>query len=155
AFRAWAYSYLIQLYGKRYDGNSENDNPGVPLVLTTNPEGLPRSTVKQVYDQITGDLDLAIELLKDNNTSTKTHINYAVANGIRARVALTMEDWDNAIKYARVARTDKSLMSNQQYLEGFSDVSNPEWLWGASIPVDQVTTYGSFFRYMSANFNSG
>lgn len=155
AFRAWAYSYLIQLYGKRFDSSTDNNNPGVPLVLSTDPTGLPRSSVKDIYDQMVKDLETAIQLLGENRSTNNTHFNYNSINGLRARIALTMEDWDNAIKYAKIARNGKSLMDNRQYLEGFSDLSNPEWLLGARIPVDQVTTYGSFFRYMSANFNSG
>ncbi|SFC36801.1 SusD family protein [Parapedobacter composti] len=156
ALRAWAYTYLVQLYGKRYDASiGENTQPGVPLVLTTDPAGQPRASVEAVYTQIVNDLDEAMALLAHGGSTAKTHLNLQSVKGIRARVALTMQDWPNAIKYAQEARANSSLMSHAQYLEGFSNISNPEWLWGVSIPIDQVTTYGSFFRYMSANFNSG
>lgn len=157
ALRAWAHFQLVQLYGKRYDAATvPNIQPGIPIVITAGTEGMPRATVEDVYKQINADLDAAIQLLAGGTArSNKTHINVNVAKGFKARVALTMQDWAQAARFAREAREGFPLMSNAQYLAGFTDISNPEWIWGVVQTGDQVPTYGSFYSYMSANFNSG
>ncbi|RZL98017.1 MAG: RagB/SusD family nutrient uptake outer membrane protein, partial [Pedobacter sp.] len=84
----------------------------------------------------------------------KTHININVAKGLKARVALTTANWEVAARYAREAREGLSLMNNADYLKGFNDINNVEWMWGAHQLTDQLPAYGSFFAYMSANYNS-
>ncbi|PWG80073.1 RagB/SusD family nutrient uptake outer membrane protein [Pararcticibacter amylolyticus] len=155
ALRGWAHFQLVQLYGKRYDATAKpNNQPGVPIVVTASTKGQPRATVEEVYTQINSDLDAALENLSASRAN-KTHVNANVVKGFKARVALAMQDWDNAVKYAREARTGAGfLMTNAQYLQGFSRIDNPEWMWGIVQPSDQVPAYGSFFAYMSANFNS-
>ena len=64
AIRGFSYFNLVQYYGKRYDANAKpNNNLGVSLVLEPTQEGLPRSTVEEVYAQINKDLDEASKLL--------------------------------------------------------------------------------------------
>lgn len=160
ALRAWAHLQLVQLYGKRYDAAAKpNNQPGVPIVITSSTEGQPRATVEAVYEQINKDLDEAITNLSSTpaarSGSAKTHINVNVAKGFKARVALVMQDWPKAIQFAKEARAGiDNLMTNTQYTAGFTDINNTEWMWGIIQPADQVPTYGSFYSYMSANFNS-
>jgi hypothetical protein len=45
-------------------------------------------------------------------------------------------------------------MSTTQYMEGFNNYTNPEWIWGYRQQEDQTTYFFSFFAYMSCNFNS-
>ncbi len=65
-----------------------------------------------------------------------------------------MQDWANAAQYATEAKEGFTLMSNTDYLSGFNNLSNSEWMWGANQLADQLPSFGSFFAYMSANFNS-
>lgn len=161
ALRAWSYYYLVQLYGKRYDAQQlPNSQPAVPLSLVsatmeTSTVGIPRATVEEVYAQINEDLDEAVKLLGSATARTvKTHINLQVAQGFKARVALTMQHWDEAASFARLAQSGGTLMSNTDYLAGFTSIGNVEWMWGANQLSSQVPTYGSFYAYMSTNFNS-
>lgn len=155
AVRAWAHFQLVQLYGKRYEAGKQNTQPGVPLALANDGVDQPRSSVEKVYAQINTDLDQAITLLSNATArSSKTHVNINVAKGFKARVALTTQDWPNAAKYAKEARAGIPLMSNSDYLDGFTTLGNNEWMWGANQLTDQVPTYGSFYSYMSGNFNS-
>jgi hypothetical protein len=55
---------------------------------------------------------------------------------------------------AAAARTGYSPMSATQYMAGFNDYTNPEWMWGSRQVSDQTTYFYSFFAYMSADFNS-
>jgi hypothetical protein len=65
-----------------------------------------------------------------------------------------MQDWATAAQMANEARQGFSLMSNAQYLQGFNNYTNPEWMWGSRQVADQTTYFYSFFAYMSADFNS-
>ncbi|SHL93218.1 RagB/SusD family nutrient uptake outer membrane protein [Chitinophaga sp. CF418] len=154
AYRAWAYWNLVQMYGKRYDATADNSQNGVPLVLTSTTAGLPRATVAQVYAQIVKDIDDAIVNLEGFTSKPKSHISINVAKGIKARIALTMQNWADAAKYAAEARAGVVLMSNADYLTGFNDFSNKEWIWGSHQISEQTTYFYSFFAFMSANYNS-
>lgn len=155
AYRGWAYFQMIQLYGKRYVKGAPNDGLGLSLVLEPTTEKIARSSVAEVYAQIVTDLTGAIANLDGTpNRANRSHINVNVAKGMRARVALAMQEWATAAQFANEARQGLSLMSNAQYMEGFNDYSNPEWMWGVHQVQDQTTYFYSFFAYMSADFNS-
>ncbi|WP_077919338.1 RagB/SusD family nutrient uptake outer membrane protein [Spirosoma sp. 209] len=154
ALRAFSYFNLVQLYGKRYDGAAKpNSQLGVPLVLTPTTDGLPRATVEDVYTQINKDLVDAAGLLTSTRTY-KSHINLEVVKGFQARVALTQQNWADAARFAAEARKSFSLMSIAQYQEGFSEINNPEWMWGFDHIEDQTEFFGAFHSYISSNFNS-
>ncbi len=155
ALRAWGHFNLVQLYGKRYIKTQQNTQDGVAILLKPTTEPQPRATVDEVYAQVNKDLDEAISYLAvAPSRANKTHVDLSVAKGIKARVALTQQDWDTAIKYAKEAREGYGLMSNADYLSGFNSLINTEWMWGANQLADQLPAYGSFFAYMSGNFNS-
>ncbi|KQN38536.1 RagB/SusD family nutrient uptake outer membrane protein [Pedobacter sp. MC2016-05] len=155
AVRAWCHFNLIQLYGKRYEAGKQNTQAGIPIIISTEGVDQPRSSVEAVYTQINQDLNQAISLLENATArSAKTHVNLNVAKGFKARVALTMQDYANAVKYSKEARTGFSLMTNTDYLGGFTSISNVEWMWGANQLTDQVPSFGSFYSYVSGNFNS-
>lgn len=151
--RAFGYLNLVQLYGKRYAAGTTNSQLAVPLVLEPTTEGLPRSTVEEVYAQINKDLDLAATLLTNNRTF-KSHINLQVINGLRARVALVQGRWNDAANFAKLARTDVKLMSTTEYTDGFSEINNPEWMWGFDHLEDQSVFFAGFHSYISSNYNS-
>lgn len=154
AIRGWSYFNLVQYYGKRYDATKKpNNNLGVPLVLEPTQDGLPRSTVEEVYTQINADLEEAAKLLTTTR-SAKSHFNKNVVRGIQARVALVQQNWASAITYATEARQGYTLMSVAQYQDGFADISNPEWMWGFDHLEDQSEYFGAFHSYISSNFNS-
>jgi starch-binding outer membrane protein, SusD/RagB family len=154
ALRGWAYFNLVQLYGKRYDATAKpNTQLGIPLVLQPTTEGLPRATVEEVYTQINKDLLQATTLLKSTR-SFKSHVNLEVAKGFLARVALTQQNWADAAKYAEEAKKGFALMSEAQYVDGFSDVTNTEWMWGFDHIEDQSEFFGAYHSYISCNFNS-
>lgn len=154
AYRAWAYFALVQQFGKRYDATTSNTQLGVPLVLTNTTEGLPRATVGEVYTQIVKDIDSAVVNLAGFTSKPKSHISINVAKGLKARIALAMQDWAVAADFAQQARQGIELMSNSDYMAGFNDYSNKEWMWGSHQISEQTTYFYSFFAYMSSNFGS-
>jgi hypothetical protein len=153
-YRAWGHFNLVQLYGKRYVAGTQNSQLGVPIMLTNNFEGQARNTVEEVYDQVLTDVDEAITLLTGYTRPNKSHMNLNVAKGLKARVALTMQDWTTAATLAAEARTGMSLMTTAEYTAGFNNYTNREWMWGSTVIADQTTYFYSFFAYMSRNFSS-
>ncbi|MDX2067330.1 MAG: RagB/SusD family nutrient uptake outer membrane protein [Haliscomenobacter sp.] len=155
-YRAWAHFILVQLYGKRFDAqNATNPQLGIALLLNGSTSGQPRATVGETYKQINKDLDDAIAILTTYRPSEhKSHININVAKGIKARVALTQQNWELAAKMATEARAGYSLMSNQQMTQGFNSLDNPEWIWGSGHEIDPDMVFTAFFAYMSCNYNT-
>jgi hypothetical protein len=154
-YRAWAHFQLVQLFGKRYDATTvPNTQLGVPIMLTNNFDGQARATVEEVYTQILTDLDAAITSLTGYTRLNKSHFNVNVAKGIKARVALTMQNYALAATLAAEARVGFALMSNATYQAGFADYTNTEWMWGSTVITDQTSYFYSFFAYMSYNFSS-
>ncbi len=153
AYRGWAHFMLVQFFGKRYDAVAKpNSQPGVPIMIENIVTGLPRATVEEVYAQVNKDLDGAITNLTGAPARAgKSHFDVSVVKGIKARVALTQQDWANAAKYASEARASYSLMTNTEYTAGFNSITNREWMWGSMIQSDQKNAYYSFFAFMSAN----
>ncbi len=157
AYRAWAHFQLVQLWGKRYVGGTSNSQLGVPLLLNNNLVGQPRATVEEVYTQVNKDLDDAIVLLAGytrGGTAAKSNLNVNVVRGIKARVALTQQNWDVAATNAIAARSGATLMTNAEYLSGFNNTINQEWIWGSTQISDHNTFFYSYFAYISCNFNS-
>ena len=158
AYRAWAHFQLVQLWGKRYDATAKpNSQPGVPLMLTPTLQGQSRATVEEVYTQVNKDLDTAVVLLNGysrTGSAAKSNLNINVVKAIKARVALTQQDWETAATNAIAARSGYALMSNSDYLTGFNNLANQEWIWGSRQVDDQTSYFYSYFAYISANFNS-
>lgn len=154
AYRAWAHHQLVQLFAERYDkAKGTNDQVGVAVLTENTIEGQSRATVEEVYAQINADLAEAMGLLTGGRNNN-SHLNLDVAKGLKARVALTMQNWAEAAQYAAEAREGYTLMSEADYLGGFNDYTNVEWMWGSQQISDQTTYFASFFAYMSVNFSS-
>lgn len=160
AYRAWSHFQLVQLYGIRYDqATKPNTQPGVPLMLTNLAlgQGQARATVEEVYTQVNKDLDSAIVLLTGytrSGSAEKSNFNVNVVWGLKARVALAQQLWDLAATNAIAARTGFNLMTNSDYLSGFNNAKNSEWIWGSTQIDDHNTFFFSYFAYISCNFNS-
>jgi hypothetical protein len=97
-------------------------------------------------------LDSAIVLLNGYARANKSHLDKSVAQGIKARVALTQQDWNTAAIMAAAARSSYTLMDSTAYMSGFNDYNNAEWMWGSHQQENQTTYFTSFFAYMSCNF---
>ena len=116
AIRALCYSELIKCFCEAYPGENGRDDEtaktmkGVVLrTLYTEPEPVRRASLYDSYQQVLKDLDKAEEYLEDGDddptvNESDVYDNYYISLGavyaIRARVALYMRDWDNAVKYS-------------------------------------------------------
>ncbi len=146
--RAYAYFQLAQLFQQTYTGNE--NAPGVPVYTEASIDGKPRSTMAEVFTLITSDLDEAVKLFEESGLPQR-HISnptQQVAMGIRARVALVMEDWPKAAEMAAAARQGQTLMSVAQFSTGFDNYTRQNWMWGLEVNSEQSTTYASWFSHM-------
>lgn len=150
-YRAFAHYQLVQLYAERYDGDKENTQLGIPIVLEPKNVGIKRSSVEEVYAQIHADLDDAIDRLSEYDRPNKSHLDASVAMGLKARVYLTQQNWEDAAEYAADARAGYDLMSNDDYTAGFNDYNNSEWMWGSHVSEDQSDRFGNFGAQLSRN----
>jgi starch-binding outer membrane protein, SusD/RagB family len=103
--RAFAYLYLVNLYGKPYNAGITNDDMAVPFV-TSNDLNTPtpaRSTVQQIYDHIIADLNEALPDLPQDNSKNRFRGAVASAYSVLARTYLYMGDYVNAAKNAQLA----------------------------------------------------
>ncbi len=163
--RAYAYFMLAQSFARTYKGH-ESD-PCVPLYTepTTNKtEGKGRSTVQETYAQITSDINKAVEYLSASEASTSikkdaSFIGLYAALGIKARIALTMEDWATAASAAEeVINSGKYTINDIKASDFQADkqnfintVASPNVIWGATIIADQAGAYASLFSHMDAD----
>ncbi len=147
--RAFYYFKLISWYQHSYI--DDENAPGVPVITSSNAEPTGRGTVKQVYDQILGDLDAATQAFNDPDLAflPNTAVSSDVAAGIYAQVALSMGNYQKAAEKANEARTNFSLMSCDEWLGGFNNIGNPEWMWAIEINSETTGYYDSFFSHMS------
>ena len=102
--RAYYYLMLVNLYGRPYNDavHDKNSSLGVPILSKgdISDAAIARSTVKQVYDLITADIENAVLLLeKRKSISTVYRINYRSAWLLASRIYLYMEQWDKVIGY--------------------------------------------------------
>ncbi len=153
AYRAYAYSNLVQIFGRRWSDGP--DKPSCVLRLTGEEEdNLDRASAQDVYKQIYDDLDEAIKLFtasgKANSRSSAHIMDLDVAYAIYARAALTREDWNTALKYAQLARKDYALMSVKDEQDGFCNPTG-EWIWYLYGAEDETLYYYDYFSYASYN----
>lgn len=155
-YRAYAYTMLVQLYCKSWNKSNNGQSQGVPLRIKTNEDVTSFTSLSKVYQQIYSDLDTAIALMKSSSIIRKdvNEIDIRVLYAIFAKAALNKNDYSTALDYAKLARTDHPLMTNQEYNAGFS-VSNQEWIWGAH-PDNKYESgiqlyYYSYFSYIGSN----
>lgn len=109
--RALAYSELIKLFCKAYESDEDAANQ-LGVILSQHYQGdedMKRASLKDSYQFVLNDLDRATDLLKleeDFNPATQgalydtSYFNEYTVYALRARVALYMKKWDEAIKYS-------------------------------------------------------
>lgn len=139
-------------FARTYIGH-ENE-PGVPLYTEPTSAGTPgkaRASLSEVYKQVRADIDTAVNLLENAPTQKdKTHIDYYVANGIKARICLTTNEWSEAAKAARIARSNYTPGTGKELTGGLNSVNLGNVMWGATIITDQTPGWGPFLFHMDA-----
>lgn len=133
--RALYYFTLANLYGEPYDPATSESKPGVPLKFSEVVEDVEysRGTIKDTYMAILADLDQAEELL--SHCAARKSVYRADINTVhllQSRVALYMQNWDEAIAKAKaVIDANGQLMNLAVKTPGETclDASCPELLF--------------------------
>lgn len=172
--RALAYSELIKMYCKAYESKEEAENElGVILTEHYNSnEARVRASLEDSYQFVLKDLDRAAEGLKldddyspstDGSLYNTTYFNEYTVYALRARIALYMKDYDEAVKYAsKVIDSGYYTLSSasQAYT---SDASYYQYMWQSDNSTEiiwkvgyTVNNYGGalgtiFFNYDYVN----
>ena len=129
-FRALAYFDLVKTFAQPYNYTSDASHTGIILrnantsVTASIP---PKSTVKQVYNQIIADLDSAINLYPNSvdiygTGSSKTWFSLDAATALLSRVSLYKQDWNTVITATSslINSSSYSLITNAQYVSSWS-----------------------------------
>lgn len=155
AIRAYSYFMLAQWYARTYVGHE--DDPGVPIYTeptVAGTEGKGRGTLRETYAQINADIDTAINRLNNSYAQThQSHIDVYVANGIKARICMVQERWEDALEAARIAQQGGT--PTDAVTSGMNAVSQSDVLWGAQVIADQSGIYASFFMHMVYDGSDG
>lgn len=165
--RALAYSELIKLYCKAYEGDEAAKNElGVVLKEHYNSEEpVVRSSLYDSYQLVLKDLDKAADYLKLEEGSTATLYNYPyfceyTVYALRARVALYMKDYVAAMEYAsKVIDSKKYSLTNANLNSYDSSLNDYQYMWSTDNSTEiiwkvgfTVNSYGGalgtvFFNY--------
>lgn len=175
--RALAYSELVKLFCKAYESD-EDAASQLGVILTEHylgDEEMKRASLKDSYQFILDDLDRAAELLAldddydPSNDSealynNATYFNEYTVYALRARVALYMRKWDEAIKYSgKVIDSGYYLLSSCTN-EVSTGVSYYKYMWTNDLSTEAIwkvgftiNSYGGrlgeiFFNYDYSSF---
>lgn len=174
AMRAMFYLDLARMYSPKTYAEDKNalTIPKVTEETTTAVStNNPRMTNEEAFKFILEDLDKAEKYLTGYTRTTKYTADLSVVYGLKARTYLTMEDWQNAEKYAKLAQAGYTVMTAAQYTshsEGFNKANN-SWMlathnvstntnikdndgdgsWGAKMTTEQGSGcgYGANYGY--------
>lgn len=132
--RADCYFMLLTLFAKAYNPATAANDPGLPLVRSTNvtDKTPPRSSVQTTLDTILTNVTDAIASLPLTNLNKYRPTKYA-AYSLLSRIYLYMQDYEKTKKYTDLALTaPHSMVNYNDYEDPYSfpetDLS-PEVLW--------------------------
>jgi len=143
--RAFEMYDLVKNYAPAFDSSSASTDLGIPLKLHAAINDVePRATVKETYDQILSDLNIATQLLPSNYPAQ--HLNHPSkisAYGLFARIYLSMRNYQKAGMYADSSLLLYSYLIDYNSLDTTSNrpfpIQNPESIFS----IGQVTKYPS------------
>ena len=148
AFRALCYLDLARMYeflpnDKTSSTNSDGNKVEgltVPIVTDTLSENAarnnPRATRAEMAKFILNDLDGAEKYIGNFSDGSKTFAHLDCVYGLKARLYMWLEDYDNAAKYAKLAidNSDVAPMDSVACLDpqkGFNQLN--KWMWGSQM----------------------
>lgn len=155
--RAFIYFMLVNVYGHPYSKASAQTDFGVPLKTEppVDDKFFPRSTVKQVYDQVTADLLEAEKELETFNAGNPIRANLVAVQALLSRVYLYQEEYEKAILYADkvLAQPTYKLYDLNHYPAGadFNTKSSPETIFTMGRTAIPMLMY-SFMDKPNAEF---
>lgn len=159
--RAFVIFSLVQRFQHTYVGNE--DKPSIPIVtddMTADQAAVnPRATLTAAYERILGDLNEAVTLLEGYTRTGKATIDQQVAYGLRARVNLVMQNYEEAASDAAEAMAGYTPYTMAELSKPtFQDGTHHAWIWGSIMnESDLVPGAGMMATWQSwlGSFNDG
>lgn len=169
--RALAYSELIKLFCKAYESDEDAANQ-LGVILSQHYRGdeeMKRSSLKDSYQFVLDDLDRAADLLEleedfdsaiQGSLYDTSYFNEYTVYALRARVALYMKKWDEAIKYStKVIESGYYFLSScTQYVS--SNISYYKYMWTNDHSTEAIwkvgftiNSYGGRLGTIFANYD--
>ncbi|TLX78380.1 RagB/SusD family nutrient uptake outer membrane protein [Labilibacter sediminis] len=150
--RALLHYNLVRLYAKAY-GTTSSTDLGVPYVTYNKISSPKRNTVEEVYQFIIADLEQALNLMPDVSSYDKNYFSVPMVNGLLARVALDMKNYEDAIKYSSevIGSTYLSLSTIENYENMWINDEGSEIIWRVGYTA---TDAGAAIGYNFFNRNS-
>ncbi len=130
--RAMFYMDLARMYAPKTYAEDKN-SPTVPKITEKEVEDMynnPRMTNEEIFAFILSDLDKAEEYIAGYKRADKYTPDLSVVYGLKARAYLTMADWANAEKYAKLAQQGYTEITGEEYTSktlGFN-TTNGAWI---------------------------
>lgn len=173
--RAYCYFNLLHLYTPGRNDNTQGYYGGTGLEYRAVPvyneftyredNGLPKeqdlSTKAQLIEYIQNDLNAAIAYFDEVQDTVpvrqdKLFINADIARVYQAYTYMIDERWDSAFKVAvRVIENPTEnyaiLPLEQVKTTGFTDVTNPSWMWGLDVTIENTGMLASFWGHMDVH----
>jgi len=140
--RGLMYFDLVRFFGLQYEPGTQNNQLGVPLVLTPTrgideTSFVTRASVEAVYSQVIADLTQAAALLPEEND---VYASAGAANALLARVYLQKGDYPNA----RIASNAVIGSGVYSLLSDYADVFNEDDNTAEDIFATQITPQNRF-----------
>ncbi len=164
AMRAFAYMNLAEIYQFSYGESTAFMLPCVPLVSdSVSPYAvidMQPATIAQVYEQVSSDLDAAIEGLQGFERVDKSAVNQAVAYGLRARKNLITHNYEQAASDAQMALQLSGatpLSVSQAGVPGFADANAKNVIWANIIEENDDVSNGvvNWVSHLSTFYTDG
>ena len=140
ALRAMFYLDIVRMYAPETYGKNKQA-PTVPEV-STNPDIDPahnaRMTNEKAFEFILNDLDLAEKYIANYKRENIYTPDLSVVYGLKARAYLTMEDWANAEKYAKLAQQGYTMLDEASWTSRSNGFNSPNgaWMFGYKFNAD-------------------
>lgn len=169
--RALAYSELIKLFTVAYESDEQAENAlGVVLMDRYYHEGpIKRATLKESYEFVLSDLDKAAKFLElgedyfpaiNANLYNTPYFNEYVAHALRARVALYMKDYEEAIKYSSKVIDSQYYALSSVNTKYSNDQNMYDYMWTSDNSTEIIwkvgftmTSYGGALGRVFLNFD--
>lgn len=161
ALRSLAYFNLVRFFSHPYNYTADASHRGVPISLITGTEkssavSLPRSSVKDTYDQIVKDLDSAlVKLTYDTSVTTRTRMTYYGAQALLSRVYLYRGDYAKVIDLSTkiIDKKKYTLLPRSTFVADFKKQNNGESILEiGNTPTDNLTTDALAYFYSQSGY---
>ena len=127
--RGWCHYLLVNIYAKAYDPTTAATDPGIVYAIETDAVEVPNEklTVAQVYANILADVNAALELGSLTSTPAKMRIGLAFAYAVKAKVLMSMHDYDGALEAATQSLGVKNT------IDDYNNLVTPDATYGTGI----------------------